>query len=169
MAGERNRRGEAALAFVVAAVMLIGLIGIERAEANPAGKPAAPDKLTLSFKMEPMPPMAEPIPGAITEGRAYYGKLSSARPACQRGRVVYAQYEFPDEPGSEPLIRPMWGEGGARVKTDGGGFWKAEPVVFARLALRVTAFVKPKPAGAKSCPMVESRPLTLPPQMPPGE
>ncbi len=89
MAGERNRRGEAVLAFVVAAVMLIGLIGIERAEAKP-GKPAAPDKLTLSFKMEPMPPMAEPIPGAITEGRAYYGKLTlgaaglPARPSCLR-------------------------------------------------------------------------------------
>lgn len=165
--GESNRMGGAALVLLIAAGLLIGLLGVGQAKAKPAGNPAPPDKLTLRFKMEPMPPLAEPIPGAITEGRAYYGKLTSVRPACQRGRVVYAQYEFPNEPGSEPLIRPMWGDGGARVKTDGRGFWKAEPVVFARMALRVTAFVKPKPAGAKPCPMIESRPLNLPPQMPP--
>jgi len=114
--------------------------------------------------MEPMPPLAEPIPGAITEGRAYYGKLTSARPACQRGRVVYARYEFPPS-DADPLIRPMWGEGGAHVLTDQRGLWKAEPVVFAGLALRVTAFVKTKPAGPKPCPKVESPSLSLPAQV----
>jgi len=132
--------------------------------ATAAGATKAPDTLTLKYRMEPMPPLVEPIPGAITEGRAYYGKLTSVRPACQRGRVVFARYEFPPS-DAEPLIRPMWGEGGAHVLTDQRGLWKAEPVVFAGLALRVTAFVKTKPAGPKPCPKVESRSLTLPAQV----
>jgi hypothetical protein len=129
-----------------------------------AGAPNAPDTLTLKYRMEPMPPLVEPIPGAITEGRAYYGKLTSARPACQRGRVVFARYEFPPS-DADPLIRPMWGQGGAHVLTDQRGLWAAEPVVFAGLALRVTAFVKTKPASPKPCPKVESPTLTLPAQV----
>jgi len=149
--------------MALATVAVVALVIAATGPAAASG-PKPSDTLTLKYRMEPMPPLVEPIPGAITEGRAFYGKLTSARPACQRGRVVYARYEFPPS-DADPLIRPMWGEGGAHVLTDQRGLWKAEPVVFAGLALRVTAFVKTKPAGPKPCPKVESASLSLPAQV----
>lgn len=133
---------------------------------TPGGKPTKPDTLTLKFTLEELPPLVEQPP---VFGRAYYGTLSTARAACRAGRPVWAIYEFPAEPpGTEPLIRPMWGGGEGAIKTNGSGAWKAEPVIFPGMALRVTAFVKAKRAGTKRCPMVESRPLVLPPQYPPA-
>jgi hypothetical protein len=134
---------------------------------TPHGKPAKPrDTLTLKFKLEELPPLVEQPP---VFGRAYYGTLTTVRAACRAGRPVWAIYEFPSEPpGTDPLIRPMWGGGEGAIKTDGSGAWEAEPVIFVGMALRVRAFVKAKPAGAKPCPRVESKPLVLPPQYPPS-
>ena len=73
---------------------------------------------------------------------------------------MWARYEFPHD--SEPLIRPMWGGGNGAIKTDSSGAWKAEPVVFARQAYRVTAFVKARRLSAKLvCREVESKPLSI--------
>lgn len=118
-----------------------------------------PDRLTLKFKWKPLPPLAEPTPGAPTEGRAFYGKLSSHRKACRRVREVFARYEFPPYTG-KPLIREMWRNDYSKVTTDGRGVWKADPVVFS-VDYRVTAFVKPRTSGRNACHQVESRPLTF--------
>ena len=159
-------RGWLAVGVSLAVVMAFG--GVAQAK-RPAGKPTSPpDTLTLKVKWEAFPPLAEPIPGAITEGHAFYGTLTSAHPACRKDRPVWARYEFPHD--SEPLIRPMWGGGNGAIKTDSSGAWKADPVVFARQAYSVTAFVKARRLSAKLvCREVESKPLAIPAQYPPGE
>ena len=162
------RRTRVWLAVGISLTVAVTFGGVAQAKGK-AGKRATPaDTLSLKARWEPTPPLYEPIPGAITEGHAFYGTLTSAQSACRTGRNVLARYEFPHD--SEPLIRPMWGGGEGPIKTDGKGAWAAKPVVFARQAYRITAFVKARRLNAKLvCPQVESRPLSIPAQYPPGE
>jgi hypothetical protein len=164
----KARRTRVWLAVGISLIVAVTFGGVAQAKGK-AGKRATPaDTLSLKARWEPTPPLYEPIPGAITEGHAFYGTLTSARSACRAGRPVIARYEFPHD--STPLIRPMWANGNGPIKTDSNGRWKADPVVFARQAYRVTAFVKARRLSARLvCPLVESKPLSIPAQYPPGE
>ena len=80
---------------------------------------------------------------------------------------MWARYEFPHD-----SVPPTADEGGGNgaIKTDSSGAWKADPVVFARQAYSVTAFVKARRLSAKLvCREVESKPLAIPAQLSPGE
>lgn len=165
MAQRRQQNTTTAGRLAALAVLMVASVALGAGSAE--GKPTAPEMMTLKVKWEAMPPLTELPPGAITEGRAFYGTLNSTHSSCRTGRDVFALYEFPPYGKVTPLVRPMWGGGEGRIRTDGSGAWKAEPVVFARQAYRITAFVKTKRLGNVLCPRVESKPLVIPAQMPP--